>query len=151
LLKMCPTASKRKVCALNFTACEASSLVNVSFGSWGQRVGPLTSERTAVWVPKLERTVWVGGRSPPHDRGWVGRSRGSPAWATLATAAAEIITHPPQDRRNDNHRDHGAVKQFLHDALPWGPPGPGIVGYKHGDAPAPTGSFSAWRKTNLYH
>ena len=50
-----------------------------------------------------------------------------------------------QGRRNDNHRDRGAEYQFLHGFLPLAR-APGIVGYKHGDAPAPTGSFVARRK-----
>src|SRR5579871_1355300 len=66
-------------------ACEASPLANVSFRLWRQRLRLLTLELTAVWVLKFERTVWPRGRGPPHDWGQIGRTRGSPAWATLAT------------------------------------------------------------------
>src|SRR5579864_7932703 len=86
----------------NFTACEASPLVNVSLCSWGQRVRLLALERTAVWVLKFERTEWPRARGPPHDWGQLGRSRGSPAWATPATVGAKVhaIASARQGRRN---------------------------------------------------
>jgi hypothetical protein len=71
------------------------------------------------------RRVWSGENFPLFARlgegplqrarysmGRVGRSRGSPAWATLATAAAEIITHPPKTGETTCATGRGSCQQF---------------------------------------